>query len=177
MNLELAGEIADGALLASYASEEQLEYAIERVEAGARKGGRKLSDVKLIAWLYASISEDSSEAVANVRPFVTQALLNTSVEMYQVMFRGLRQDVASFLLDCRRSGGRERANADRKYLTDEVIRRFSVAGTPAECIEKLKGVARLGIETIWLRPFSAPFSESNHEKVIVPFAEKVIPYV
>jgi 5,10-methylenetetrahydromethanopterin reductase len=180
MNLELAGEIADGALLASYASEEQLEYAIKKVASGATKAGRRLSDVKLIAWLYASISERSSEAVDNVRPFVTQALLNTSVEMYPIMFEGLKQDVASFLLDCRKSGGsaaRERANADRKYLTDEVIRRFSVAGTPEECIEKLRGVAKLGIETIWLRPFSAPFSESNHEKVIIPFAEKVLPYV
>jgi len=85
--------------------------------------------------------------------------------------------VTSFILDCRKTGDKKRANQDRKYLTDEVIRRFSVAGTPEECIEKLRGVAKLGIETIWLRPFSAPFSESNHEKVIIPFAEKVLPYV
>jgi 5,10-methylenetetrahydromethanopterin reductase len=177
MNLELAGQVADGALLASYASEDQLRYAIKKVEAGARKSKRALRDIKLIAWLYASISEDSSEAVANVRPFVTQALLNTSPEMYPVMFRGFKQDVASFILDCRKTGGKTRANQDRKYLTDEVIRRFSVAGTSEECIEKLRGVAKLGIDTIWLRPFSAPFSESNHEKVIIPFAEKVLPYV
>ena len=177
MNLELAGQVADGALLASYASEDQLRYAIKKVEAGARKSKRTLKDIKLIAWLYASISEDSSEAVANVRPFVTQALLNTSPEMYPVMFKGFKQDVASFILDCRRTGGKARANQDRKYLTDEVIRRFSVAGTSEECIEKLRGVAKLGIDTIWLRPFSAPFSESNHEKVIIPFADKVLPYV
>jgi 5,10-methylenetetrahydromethanopterin reductase len=177
MNLELAGQVADGALLASYASEDQLRYAIKKVEAGAKKSGRTLKDIKLIAWLYASISENSSEAVANVRPFVTQALLNTSPEMYPVMFRGFEQDVTSFILDCRKTGDKKRANQDRKYLTDEVIRRFSVAGTPEECIEKLRGVAKLGIETIWLRPFSAPFSESNHEKVIIPFAEKVLPYV
>jgi 5,10-methylenetetrahydromethanopterin reductase len=177
LNLELAGQVADGALLASYASEDQLRYAIKKVEAGAKKSGRTLKDIKLIAWPYASISEDSSEAVANVRPFVTQALLNTSPEMYPVMFRGFEQDVASFILDCRKTGDKKRANQDRKYLTDEVIRRFSVAGTAEECIEKLRGVAKLGIETIWLRPFSAPFSESNHEKVIIPFADKVLPYV
>ena len=177
MNLELAGEMADGALLASYASEEQLRYAIGRVEAGAKRSGRSLSDLKLIAWLYASISDDSATAVANVRPFVTQALLNTSPEMYPVMFRGFDQDVTSFVLDCRKTGGRSRANEDRKYLTDEVIRRFSVAGTPEECIEKLRAVAALGIDTIWLRPFSAPFSESDHERVIIPFAERVLPHV
>ncbi|MDA4123456.1 MAG: LLM class flavin-dependent oxidoreductase [Thaumarchaeota archaeon] len=177
MNLELAGELADGAVLASYASEPQLRYAMKKVEVGAKKGGRTLKDLKLIAWLYASISERSSEAVANVRPFVTQALLNTSPEMYPVMFEGLDAGVTSFVLDCRTAGGKQRANEDRKYLTDEVIRRFSVAGTAEECIEKLRAVAKLGIDTIWLRPFSAPFSESNHEKVIIPFAEKVIPNV
>jgi 5,10-methylenetetrahydromethanopterin reductase len=177
MNLELAGEVADGALLASYASEEQLRFAITKVEAGAKKSNRTLKDIKLIAWLYASISENSVEAVANVRPFVTQALMNTSPEMYNIMFKGFEQDVASFVLDCRKTGDKKRANEDRKYLTDAVIRRFSVAGTAEECIEKLRAVAKLGIDTIWLRPFSAPFSESNHEKVIIPFAEKVIPNV
>jgi hypothetical protein len=33
----------------------------------------------------------------------------------------------------------------------------------------------VGIDEIWLRCFSAPRSEIEHEKVIVPFAEKVMP--
>ncbi len=174
MNLELAGELADGCLLATYASPEQLEYAIARVEKGAKKGGRSLGDVKLIAWVYTSVSDESAKAISNVRPFVTQALINTSPEMYSTIFKGLKQDVASFLLKCREAGDMKAAHEDRRYLTDEVIRRFSVAGTPGECIEKVREIARVGVGTIWIRPFSAPYSESEHEKVIVPFAKKVI---
>ena len=56
-----------------------------------------------------------------------------------------------------------------------MIQRFSVAGTADECIRKIREITSVGIDEIWLRCFSAPRSEIEHEKVIVPFAEKVMP--
>lgn len=174
MNLELAGELADGVLLATYSTPAQISYAIEKVKAGATKAGRNLEDIKLIAWVYTSISEDSKTSLANVRPFVTQALINTSVDMYPAMFEGLRPEVQKFIESCKATGDLNRAYEDRKYLTDDVIQRFSLAGSADECVKKIKSMNQLGINTIWIRPFSAPFSERDHEKVFVPFAEKVI---
>lgn len=175
-NLELAGEIADGAVIA-FASPQLLKDALEKIGGGARRAKRTLSDLKLIAWVYTSVSQDSKQAINNVRPFVTQALLNTSPDMYPAMFEGFKEDVASFLLACRKNGTEQAAYEDRNYLTDDVVRRFSVAGTPEECVEKLRDIVQLGIQTIWLRCFSAPYSEVNHEKVLIPFAEQVMPYV
>lgn len=175
-NLELAGEISDGAVIA-FSSVEMLERAIKKVSEGAIKARRRLEDLKLIAWVYTSISQDSKQAVTNVRPFVTQALLNTSSEMYPYMFEEFKEDVSSFLNACKKSGNQQAALEDRKYLSDEVVRKFSVSGTADECIEKLRAIVRTGIETIWLRCFSSPFSEVNHEKVIIPFAEQVMPHV
>ena len=173
MNLELAGELADGVVLASYASTEQVAYAIEKVKAGASKAKRTLQDIKLIAWLYTSVSENSKEAINNVRPFVTQALINTSPEMYPTIFKDF-PGVQKFVQTCRATGNLLLANEDRTHLTDEVIKRFSLAGTPQECVEKVKSINRLGVNTIWIRPFAAPFSEKAHEKVFIPFAEKVM---
>ena len=177
LNLELAGEMADGAIIATYASKEQLAFAIERVRAGAGKAGRRPEDVRLISWVYTSISDDGRQAVENVRPFVTQALINTSPEAYPVIFRGFDEALPSFLRRCRDMGraGLEAAYHDRTHLTDEVIKRFSVAGTAEDCTEKIKEIVALGINEIWLRCFSAPRSEVEHEKVIVPFAEQVMP--
>jgi 5,10-methylenetetrahydromethanopterin reductase len=176
-NLELAGEIADGALIATYVSRPQLEFAIDRVRVGAQRAGRQLSDIKLISWVYTSISEDGSQAVENVRPFVTQALVNTSPDAYPEIFEGFGEDLAPYLTECREQGraGLERAYADRTHLTDEVIKRFSLAGTAEDCIAKVREIASLGIDNIWLRCFSAPRTEIEHEKVIVPFAEQVMP--
>lgn len=176
-NLELAGEIGDGAIIATYVSKPQLEFAIERVRAGAERAGRSLADVKLISWVYTSISDDGRQAVENVRPFVTQALVNTSPEAYPVILEGFDEGLPAYLERCRGLGraGLEEAYADRTYLTDEVIKRFSVAGTPEDCIAKVKEIEAFGIHDIWLRCFSAPRTEVEHEKVIVPFAEKVMP--
>jgi 5,10-methylenetetrahydromethanopterin reductase len=177
MNLELAGEVADGALIATYVSKEQLQFAIERIRAGAERAGRRFEDIKLISWVYTSISDDGQQAVENVRPFVTQALVNTSPDAYPVIFEGFDRELPSFLGKIRDMGreGLEMAYTDRTYLTDEVIKRFSVAGTADDCIRKIREITSLGINDIWLRCFSAPRSEIEHEKVIVPFAEKVMP--
>lgn len=176
-NLELAGEIADGAVIATYVSKPQLEFAIERVRAGAERAGRSLSDIRLISWVYTSISDDGRQAVENVRPFVTQALVNTSPEAYPLILAGFDDALPQFLERCRGLGrpGLEEAYADRRYLTDDVIKRFSVAGTAEDCIAKVKEIEAFGIHDIWLRCFSAPRAEVEHEKVIVPFAEKVMP--
>jgi 5,10-methylenetetrahydromethanopterin reductase len=176
-NLELAGEIADGAVIATYVSEPQLEFAIERVRAGATRVGRDPDEVKLVSWVYTSISDEGHVAVENVRPFVTQALVNTSPEAYPVIFEGFHEALPQFLETCRGSGhaGLQHAYDDRTHLTDDVIKRFSVAGTPEDCVAKVKQIEALGIHEIWLRCFSAPHAEIEHEKVMIPFAEQVMP--
>jgi 5,10-methylenetetrahydromethanopterin reductase len=177
-NLELAGEIADGVLLATYTTYDHLKFAIDRVRAGAQKAGRRFEDVKLISWVYTSISDDDGrQAVENVRWFVTQALINTSADAYPVIFKGFPAELPEFLNKCRELGrqGIEVAYKDRTHLTDEVIKRFSVAGTAEDCIAKIREITSFGIDTVWLRCFSAPRSQIEHEKVIVPFAEKVMP--
>ena len=178
MNLELAGEMADGAVIATYVAKEQLEFAIGHVRRGAEKAGRRLQDVRLISWVYTSISDDGRQAVENVRPFVTQALVNTSPASYAAILQGFDEDLPDFLVRCKEAGraGLEAAYNDRKYLTDDVIKRFSVAGTADDCIQKIREITSMGINEIWLRCFSAPRSEVDHEKVIVPFAEQVMPY-
>ena len=177
-NLELAGELADGAVIATYVSKEQLEFAIERVRHGAEKSARCLDDIRLVSWVYTSISEDGQQAVENVRPFVTQALVNTSPDTYTTILHGFDEGLPGFLMRCRQLGreGVEAAYRDRKYLTDEVIKRFSVAGTADDCIHKIREIISMGIDEIWLRCFSAPRSEVEHEKVIVPFAKQVMPH-
>lgn len=176
-NLELAGEIADAAIVATYVSKPQLEFAIERVRAGAERVGRSLGDVKVISWVYTSISDDGRQAVDNVRPFVTQALVNTSPQAYPSILEGFDEALPAFLERCRGMGraGLEEAYADRALVTDEVIQRFSVAGTADDCIAKVGEIEAFGIHDIWLRCFSAPRAEIEHEKVIVPFAEQVMP--
>lgn len=55
------------------------------------------------------------------------------------------------------------------------LSRFCTASTQEDCVRKEEEIRGLGIETIWMRPFAAPGSSVDVDKVIRPFGEKTIP--
>ena len=176
MNLELAGELADGAMIATYVAKPQLEFAIERIRAGAVKAGRSMDDVKLISWVYTSISDDGREAVENVRWFVTQALVNTSPEAYPAILEGFSPELPGFLERCRNPD----VPAWRRRTPTGLISPITSSsgsrspGRPRTASRRSGRLQPLGsMRSGWC--FSAPRAEVEHEKVIVPFAEKVMP--
>ncbi|MBK6659871.1 MAG: LLM class flavin-dependent oxidoreductase [Proteobacteria bacterium] len=46
--LELAGEVADGVLLNDFTPPDRLAYALERLDVGAKRGGRRVEDLEII---------------------------------------------------------------------------------------------------------------------------------
>ncbi len=173
MNLQLAGELGDGVLIASYAAEENIKYALELVKKGVEKSGRTLRDLKLISWLYTAISDDRKKALESVKPFTVGAMFNTAPEMYEKF--GISSRVVEYFILCRK----QRSTPEMKII-DEImgyddLSRFCMAGTAQDCVRKVEEIRGLGIETIWIRPFAAPGSSVDVEKVIRPFGEKVIP--
>jgi len=173
MNLKLAGELADGVIIASYAAEENISYALELVKKGAKKSGRNLKDIKLISWLYTAISDNREKALESVKPFTVSAMFNTAPEMYEKF--GISDRVVEYFLECRRKKYRFDWNVINEIMSYDDLSKFSMAGTTEDCVKKVEEIQNLGINTIWIRPFSAPRSSINVEKVIKPFGEKVIP--
>ena len=72
--LQAGGEMADGVVVASYASEEGIRWGIDHVAKGAARGGRRLEDIELMSWLYTSISDDGDRARDAVRTGVAVAM-------------------------------------------------------------------------------------------------------
>ncbi|MFH0848421.1 MAG: LLM class flavin-dependent oxidoreductase [archaeon] len=176
LNLQLAGEVADGAVIASYASKENIKYALELVKKGAEKAGRTLKDVELVSWIYTSIADTREKALENVKPFAVNAMYNTAPEMYEKF--GISDKVVEYFLECRKTGARGHRldmKVIDKIMSYDDLSKFSMAGTPSDCIKKVEELQDLGIGTIWIRPFAAPGSSVNVEQVIRPFGEKVIP--
>ena len=173
MNLQLAGELADGVVIASYASEENIKYALEFVKKGARKANRTLKDLKLISWLYTSISKDRKRALENVKPFTINAMFNTAPEMYEKF--GISDRIVEYFQECRSKKIRPDMKIIDKIMSYDDLSKFSMAGTIEDCIKKVEEIQNLGIENIWIRSFAAPSSSINVEKVIKPFGKKIIP--
>jgi len=173
LNLQLSGELADGAVIASYAAEENIKYALEFVKKGASKSGRTLKDIKLVSWLYTSISNNRKKAMECVKPFTVRSIFNTAPEMYEKF--GINNKVIEYFRNCREKGNRLDMKIIDKIMSYEDLSKFSMAGTPRDCVKKIEEIQDLGIDTIWIRPFAAPGSSINVENVIKPFGEKVIP--
>lgn len=60
--LEIAGEVADGVVIGSYASQRGIAWGLDHAARGARRAGRRLDDIMKVSWLYTSISSDSQQA-------------------------------------------------------------------------------------------------------------------
>ena len=59
--LELAGEVADGALVASFLDGPLLDASLERVAAGEARRDRALAPLRRVSWAYCSIDDDRSQ--------------------------------------------------------------------------------------------------------------------
>jgi len=173
MNLQLAGELADGVVIASYATEETIKYAMELVEKGAKRAGRTLKDVRLISWMYTSVLDNRKKALDNVKPFTVNAMYNSAPEMYEKF--GVSDKVVEYFHECRKKGKRPDMKVMDEIMSYDDLSKVSMAGTPKDCIKKVEEIQNLGIRTIWIRPFAAPGSHINVERVIKPFGEKVMP--
>jgi alkanesulfonate monooxygenase SsuD/methylene tetrahydromethanopterin reductase-like flavin-dependent oxidoreductase (luciferase family) len=63
----------------------------------------------------------------------------------------------------------DRVNPD--LVNDYLIQRFSIAGTPAECVERIEELKAAGVEHLMLTPARTVYSET-----VEAFAKNVIPH-
>ena len=72
--LEVAGEVADGAIIATGVTEGGVEWARERIRAGERRAGRPEGSVELLHMTYISIDADAARARQAVKAGILGAV-------------------------------------------------------------------------------------------------------
>jgi 5,10-methylenetetrahydromethanopterin reductase len=176
--LELAGEIADGVMIGAFASEKSLSHAFEQIERGARSTGRSIQQLELVSWAYTAISENGKLAKDIIRPFIMYMIASSWPGDLEKA--GVSEDIAKPVIQSfsrlSEKGklsfeSEEFKAAASALIPDEYVDDFSVSGTPDECIEKVKELARLGITQVAILPFTVPGQERSD--VIRDFATKV----
>ncbi|MEM2878949.1 MAG: 5,10-methylenetetrahydromethanopterin reductase [Candidatus Hadarchaeales archaeon] len=136
--LELAGSLADGALInASHPDDirECLKYI--------SSGGKSRRDLDAVAYMGVSVDRDEERArraVRGVAAFVAASAPRQSLER-QGVSEGDVERIRGFL----RAGDLSRA---REAVTDRIIDGFSVAGTPDVLERRLEELRKIGIKSI-----------------------------
>jgi 5,10-methylenetetrahydromethanopterin reductase len=141
--LQLSGEVADGTVLSVGASPSYVSWAREQIAEGAAVGGRDAAAHKVSTFTLFAVDEDGDKARADIREtlgFFLETMANSSL----IKVLGIRERLLELAAD-----GPEALAAG---MPDEWVEDLAVAGTPAECAEKIQILIDAGSDTVELFP-------------------------
>ena len=169
-SLRMAGRVADGVILGSGFDLRVLQWAREQVALGAQEAGRSTSDIELMGAGIMCVDEDRSRA----RELAKGRLANRAHQNFRFTFEtvppeeleGVKRFMENFditkPIDHRSSP---------HMVTDYLVQRFSIAGTPEECVERVRQLEQAGIHRILLTLPPVVYRE-----VMRRWAESVMPH-
>jgi 5,10-methylenetetrahydromethanopterin reductase len=151
--MRMAGECADGVIVASAAHPEVLRRAIVRVRAGAADAGRAEGEVAIWVMVRLSIRETRAAAIDDVKGSLASAALNLPVDDPHLPDE-LRPAIAELRAryDERQHvviGGPNSQLLDELGLSDYIADRFAVCGTVDDCRARLQAIADEGVDVLW----------------------------
>jgi 5,10-methylenetetrahydromethanopterin reductase len=154
-SFETAGEIADGMHHALSYSREAYDYAVGHVEAGARRAGRSMDEIDVGAWVVSVVSEDGDAARRAARTLV--AFYVPAMPPEQVERHGIDPAELQPMFDAFAAGDVPKAI---DLFSPEMAEKLSVAGTPEECVEKIKNdIEPAGVDHMILALSDSPLVE------------------
>jgi 5,10-methylenetetrahydromethanopterin reductase len=128
-----AGEIADGMHHALSYSREAYDYVVDNVRKGADQAGRSIDEIDIGAWVVTVVAEDSAAAKQAARILV--AFYISSMPPEQLQRHGIEPAEVAPVVEALGAGDVARAI---ELFRPELAEKLSVAGTPEECVEKIK---------------------------------------
>ena len=134
--LELSGEIANGVVLNYCVPPEYNQNALEKIESGARRAGRKLDDLDLPQLVVCSVDEDHEKAIDTTRELLTQYLAQ---QPHIAKASGVSMDIVHKIQSILGWPATHEQIQKAKYLVPEdLIHRITASGTPGEARAKVK---------------------------------------
>ena len=180
--IELAGEVADGVMLMVGFAPGIVNAALERLEHGARRGGRRLEDLEIIWAVRTATAATTEEARRQARPTAVHfGLLHGGGHWLQhadlqIPDYEIPQAVHDIYPDLSHATDWEEAIAATSFVSDDVVAQLCDAlgliGTPEYCAQRIAEMADLGVSSLYLmtlQTFAGP------EPEVEAFREVVFP--
>jgi 5,10-methylenetetrahydromethanopterin reductase len=161
--IELAGEIADGALLLVGFNRGIVERAFGLLERGARRSGRRVEDLEVIWAPRTGTAGTTAEARRLARPIAVHwGVLRWGGHWLEPAgVRLPRLDIPDVVYriypDLSHAHDWDAAIAATSFVPDEVVAELCEAlgliGTPEHCAERIAEMEKLGVRNLYLMPF------------------------
>jgi 5,10-methylenetetrahydromethanopterin reductase len=134
--MALTGEIADGAVLNYLVSPKYNEMALQQLEIGAQKAGRKLDDIDRPQLVVCSVDSDRKRALDGARKLVTQYL---GQQPHIMKASGVRQELLDEIAQVLTwPATEEQIEEAMRLVPDDVVQLITASGTPEEVKAKVR---------------------------------------
>lgn len=178
LNLQLAGEIAEGVMIGGYASARGIEQSMQHVRRGAERAGRDLHQVEISSRVNLCIAKDRSKALETVKPMVNLSLW-LAYPNFKRFFDYDPSNPAWNLPEelCQVLAQRDynQIGPSAHLVPDGLVPQRALVGTIEEVTQQAYEIAELGIKQIVIFPM--PGKKSSLEEQIALFAGQVMPAV
>ena len=181
-SLELAGEVADGVLALVGYTPGIVEKALNHVETGAKRSGRHLDDLDIMFAVRTCVADSDEEARRLARPVsVHWGLMWGGPNWlpssgFEIPSYEIPQAVYDVYPDLGHAPDWEEAIELTEFVSDDVNGQLCDAmgliGTPEHCTERIREMARLGVNQLYLMPcltFAPPEAE------VAAFGNHILP--
>ncbi|CAG1013208.1 5,10-methylenetetrahydromethanopterin reductase [Anaerolineales bacterium] len=163
--MEMTGEIADGCVMNYCVAPEYNDKALELLDKGAKKAGRKLEELDRPQLIVCSVDEDHDKAIDYSKMLLCQYMAQ---QPHIAKASGVSDDVVHEIQSILGwPATKEQINKAKHLVPDELVLRITASGTPAEARAKVAEYTKRGCTCPILYPVGG-----NFKLLIDTFAQK-----
>lgn len=171
---KLAGEVADGVLIANTLTPSAFDFYVTQIRAGMAKAARPDGSVDIGLRVEASIADDDEAAFAVMRKRVTSRVLTQYPHWEYLDAIGITLPDALVEI-AKRPDGAKAAGEAAPLMPRAVVESMVIAGNAERCAEQLARGLGPHITHLTMRPHAVPGQDVAD--VVQAFMEKVVPRV
>jgi 5,10-methylenetetrahydromethanopterin reductase len=140
--MELAGEIADGVVLNYCVPPEYNDDALEALERGAQRAGRKMESIDRPQLIVCSVDHDRDRALDSTRELLTQYLAQ---QPHIAQASGVSPEIVAQIQSILGwPATHEQITRAKHFVPDELLTRITASGTPDEARHKVEEYRKHG---------------------------------
>jgi 5,10-methylenetetrahydromethanopterin reductase len=139
-SFQVAAEFSDGCHHALSYTKGAYEYMYENMKIGADRAGKNVDDLDIGAWVVFATGEDGAVAKDAARSMV--GLYASAMPNEQLERNGVSPEAMKPIIDALGAGD---LAGSIDATTPEIGETLSIAGTPEECVAKLKEIEAAGV--------------------------------
>jgi 5,10-methylenetetrahydromethanopterin reductase len=177
--LKLAGTVADGVLIGSFATPPGIAYAKQHIWPGLQASRRDWKDIRLCSWIYLAVLEREDDPIPEgIKRGVSFAFWSSRKalsEMVDALAPDASDEFRTFIKEAPHEWSPPIMDELRRLIPRGVIDSLALVGTAPQVVGRLKALEAAGVQEIVIWPFPTP--EQDMVDFIYKLAQDVLPHV